>query len=139
VADYDAYTLAAARMATQKAKRDDIKLYAGVLVTQHQNATKELGDVSNPIGLGRPTSGVTLETDARLQQLNQANDASFETLFLRQQHDAAQSLASYTERYAAWAPDAALTLRDWAKARLSVIQDEAQRAQALLAAPPPPT
>lgn len=128
-ANLDAFVLAAAQLAQQRAARADIKAFASTVLDAHRDSTRELGEVSEPVGLGVPWSDITVESDARLQELSVATGTAFDALYLDQMTAILQTEIDRQERFVADVePQPVAT---WATSNILKLRAELDTARAL--------
>jgi len=133
-AKLDAFIVQAAQLAATNAARNDVKAYAVTALGAHANATQQLGDVTEPVGLGRPASDLSIANEQRLQVLAAAHGPAFDALYLDLMLAALQGEIDRQRRFVdGHEPQPVAT---WATANANKLQRELEAARGLKRALP---
>lgn len=126
----DAYEIAAAKLAQQKASAQAVKGFAASMIQDHTQSTAQLKAAASKVASHPvPTGGMSAEQQAQLTALKGATGSQFDTLYVSQQIDAhAKALASL-QSYAQNG-DAPL-LRDFAGKSVPIVQSHLEMARQL--------
>jgi putative membrane protein len=143
----DRFEIASGNLAQERSRTARVKEFAQHMVRDHEKTTQELqtlvaampgqaGAAAAPrdggpaLAQGEPhPGGLDQQHQARLQQLEGAQGAIFERLYLRQQVMAHMQAVDLFRNYAASGDNAAL--KQWAAATLPTLQEHLRQAQQL--------
>lgn len=127
-----AYELALARMAFNRAREPEVKLFAAALIDHHSRAARQLREIADARGLALATTPTEPQQQV-IAELGTASGDEFDNRFLQLASGAHQLSDSVSlEQAAKTAADTAL--RDFARNSLPAVQEHRRRANELQAA-----
>jgi putative membrane protein len=130
-ADSDMYEIQSSQMALSKAKSDGVKQFAREMIQDHKTTTKTLMAAlpkTDP-KVAKPPMKPAAPTQAKLDQLRQADGASFDSLYLQQQMQAHQQAWALHKGYATDGSDPAL--KQVATAAVPIIEKHLQHLKSM--------
>jgi putative membrane protein len=135
----DLFEIQAGNLALQKSDREDIRALARMIVDDHTRATETLKEATGKT-LGVATLPTRLDNahQAKLQQLQAAQGAEFDRLYLEMQKHGHQEALALHRAYATGGDNAALKVA--AREFASTVQkhlEEVERISGTTSAPPP--
>ena len=124
----DLYEIQSSELATTKARNADVRAFAQMLIEHHTATTQQLTAAAT--AAGTPPSPALMPMQAEMiAQLQAADGAAFDRLFVRQQVQAHQMALALHSNYASNGDTA--TLRTVAAAAVPIIRQHLERARAL--------
>ncbi len=128
-AQHEAFQVAAARVAAVQADSAQTRVYAARIAQSHGTALAEIAAAARAQALPAPAGALDDNHQAYLDMMEEADPATFQTIYVSQQILLAQQTIAAGERYAAAAPSTPLAR--WARAQLPVWRADLEAARAL--------
>jgi putative membrane protein len=124
----DLYEIQSSQLATTKARNAEVRAFAQMLIEHHTATTQQLTAAAS--AAGTPPSPALMPMQAEMiAQLQAADGAAFDRLFVRQQVQAHEMALALHGNYASNGDTA--TLRTVAAAAVPIIRQHLERARAL--------
>lgn len=125
----DRFEIESSQLALSKARRDDVRQFAQMLVTHHTQTTARLTAAAQASGMPAPTPTLMPMQQDMMEDLREAAPGSFDALYLSQQVPAHEMALALHQNYAANG-DAA-PLRAAAAAAVPIVQEHLVQARGL--------
>ena len=124
----DLYEIQSSQLATTKARNADVRAFAQMLIEHHTATTQQLTAAAT--AAGTPPSPALMPMQAEMiTQLQGANGAEFDRMYLRQQVPAHQMALALHQNYASNGDTA--SLRTVAAAAVPIVRQHLERARTL--------
>jgi putative membrane protein len=124
----DLYEIQSSQLATSRAQSPEVRAFAQMLIEHHTSTTQQL--TAAAAAAGSPPSPTLMPMQAdMIAQLQGANGAEFDRIYLRQQVPAHQMALALHENYASNGDTA--SLRTVAAAAVPIVRQHLERARAL--------
>lgn len=129
VAASDAFEIQSSELAAQRAARQDVKDFAGRMVTEHRATTQELTQLASQLNMTAPTPALSSAMQGRIDSLRGQSGEAFDDAYLDAQVNAHEEAVRAFETYLASAQPG--PLRDWANNTLPKLRTHLSQVQNL--------
>jgi putative membrane protein len=129
VASAGKFEIDSSKLALDKAKSKDVKMFARMMIKDHTKAGKRLAAILKKEDAMAPADTLSPQDDAAMKQLTSASDADFEKTYVTLQTKAHQDAVALFKSYSADPDDK--KLGRFAKNTLPTLEKHLQHVQAL--------
>ncbi len=125
----DAFEIQSSELAAQRGQRQEVKDFAGQMVTAHRQTTQELTQLASTNNLATPAPQLNQTQQSSLDNLRNQSGEAFDDAYLDAQVAAHENAVRAFEQYAA--NGEAGPLRDWAQRTLPNLRQHLEHVQGL--------
>lgn len=128
-ANTDAFEIQSSELAAERAARQDVKDFAGMMVRDHRATTQELATLAPRLNMPVPAPQLAADMTGDLNRMRGLSGEAFDDAYLDEQVEAHNNAIGTFERYIQGA--SAGPLRDWAQATLPKLRTHRDNVQRL--------